>query len=291
MQAKLSGLELLLPEDADHSGADDAAPDSLHNNLLLLGLAHLQHTALRTLYITVRQGWADNSTAWSALGMMTQLTALTVDIKEQLQTAVTLQHLSALLPLGSCLQSLEIKTANAASAEVQQRQQQYGFLQGLTCLTSLSIPVASEEALEEDISSSIAGLTKLAYLSLDAWSVNGGLEGGAAGGMQLGHSLCSALAHLTALTYLKVTWVLVTRCTRALHDLKTCACSVGFVANSRCCMHVGLLPEALMQILLQTISRRFLLVCAYASAVNGEYCLSYRMYMLRQRISESNQEL
>jgi hypothetical protein len=95
---KLSGLELLLPVDADDSAdgeADDAAPDSLYNNLLLLGLARLQLTALRTLNITVKQGWADNSTAWSALGMMTQLTGLAFNCTEHLHTAVTLQHLSA----------------------------------------------------------------------------------------------------------------------------------------------------------------------------------------------------
>jgi hypothetical protein len=65
---KLSGLELLLPVDAGDSAADDAAADSLYNNLLLLGLARLQLSALHTLDITVRQGWVHNSTAWSALG-------------------------------------------------------------------------------------------------------------------------------------------------------------------------------------------------------------------------------
>jgi hypothetical protein len=143
--------------------------------------------------------------------MTIQLTALTVKFSEQLHTAVTLQHLSALQPLGSCLQSLKIKTATVDPAAVQQRQQQYSFLQGLTCLTSLSVPVASED-LEEGISSSIAGLTKLAVMCLDSWSVNGGLAGGAAGGMQLGHGFSSALAHLTALTIFEVSWALVMQC-------------------------------------------------------------------------------
>jgi hypothetical protein len=97
----------------DDSDEGDAGLTQQHNNLLLLGLARLQHTmpALRTLHITT-QSWVDNSAAWSILGRMTHLTALHMEMQQHLYDAVTLEHLSALEPLSSSLKALFSTTAN-----------------------------------------------------------------------------------------------------------------------------------------------------------------------------------
>jgi hypothetical protein len=110
---KLSGLSLTLP--GVHGDVDEAdlATNQNNNNLLLLGLARMQLTGLRTLHIAAEQGWVDNSSAWSALGRMTQLTELLVRVSQLFSDAITVQHLSALQPLGSSLQSLVIHTAVA----------------------------------------------------------------------------------------------------------------------------------------------------------------------------------
>jgi hypothetical protein len=97
----------------DDSEEGDAGLTQQHNNLLLLGLARLQHTmpALRTLHI-ITEIWVDNSAAWSILGRMTHLTALHMEMQQHLYAAVTLGHLSALEPLSSSLKALFITTAN-----------------------------------------------------------------------------------------------------------------------------------------------------------------------------------
>jgi hypothetical protein len=216
---KLRELYLTLPsadddpyddEDDDDEG-DAASTQQQHNNLLLLGLARMQRILPALRYLQIKeQSWVDNSSGWSTLGKMTQLTALVLDLQQHLHDAVTLEHLSALEPLGSSLKSFAISTATVdkldGDHQQQQQQQQYDFLRHLTGLSHLCLPVASGDALEDSISSSIAGLTQLSYLSLDAWCVHGGLVGGAAGGIQLGDRICSALAQLTGLAHLKVRW-------------------------------------------------------------------------------------
>jgi hypothetical protein len=203
---KLSDLLLSLPGgDDDNHDESGAARNTLHNNLLLLGLARLQPAALCSLYIDVVDSWVDNSSAWSTLGKMTQLAALYVDFKKNLQEAVTMQHLSALEPLGSSLQSLVLLTSRdrPQADQEQQQQQQYSFLQALTCLTALSIPVESAAALEKGISRSISGLTRLAVLSFDLTYSRGWLRG-TDGSIPLGNGICNALAQLTGLTALQV---------------------------------------------------------------------------------------
>jgi hypothetical protein len=214
---KVHKLFLNLPcagfDDDDDTGSEDdndegdAGLTQQHNNLLLLGLARMQRTlpALRILHI-IAQSWVDNSAVWTILGRMTQLTALHMEMHQHLYDAVTLEHLSALQPLSSSLKSLFIKTAkrDMEDEDQQLQQQQYDFLRHLTSLDDLCLPVASEQALENSISSSIAGLTQLSRLCLDSWCVHGSLTGGAAGGIPLGDRICSALAQLTGLADLRV---------------------------------------------------------------------------------------
>jgi hypothetical protein len=89
--------------------------------------------------------------------------------------------------------------------------------------------VASAEALEDSISSSLQRLTQLAILQLDAWSVHGSIEGGF-GGFVLGPGFCSTLARLTGLEQFQVSNA------EAAGSMSHASCSAEMEAVTVACM-------------------------------------------------------
>uniref|UniRef100_A0A383WEL7 Uncharacterized protein n=1 Tax=Tetradesmus obliquus TaxID=3088 RepID=A0A383WEL7_TETOB len=189
-----------------------------------------------SLTLSLDCSWQANEAVWQALGRLSQLSSLMIQTAagDANETAVNMQHLSALAPLGSCLKQLELRITPVGNLQ----HQDYAFLSSLTTLTGLHLPVEcdhvrldsiscltnlrslelpahrfAELVLDAAVYAAIAQLTQLTRLSLSS------IELGSPGCkylsrlqqlQELSAALCAAalpvVASLTRLTWLEFDW-------------------------------------------------------------------------------------
>lgn len=86
-----------------------------------------------SLTLSLDCSWQANEAVWQALGRLSQLSSLLIQTAagDANETAVNMQHLSALAPLGSCLKQLELRITPVGDLQ----HQDYAFLSSLTTIT------------------------------------------------------------------------------------------------------------------------------------------------------------
>ncbi|WIA14277.1 hypothetical protein OEZ85_002811 [Tetradesmus obliquus] len=142
-----------------------------------------------SLTLSLDCSWQANEAVWQALGRLSQLSSLMIQTAagDANETAVNMQHLSALAPLGSCLKQLELRITPVGDLQ----HQDYAFLSSLTTLTGLHLPVECDHVRLDSISC----LTNLRSLELPAHRF---------AELVLDAAVYAAIAQLTQLTRLSL---------------------------------------------------------------------------------------